>query len=82
LLTLGTGGMDVTNNSFNVTGNNSSTFTTELAGNTAILIVGTTANGMYFANTISNNTVMTLHTAYEQSTTTNAVFYYVSNTSA
>lgn len=82
LLTLGTGGMDVTNGSFNVTGNNSSTFTTELAGNTAILIVGATANGMYFANTISNNTVMTLHTAYEQSTTTNAVFYYVSNTSA
>jgi len=82
LLTLGTGGMDVTNGSFNVTGNNSSTFTTELAGNTAILIVGATANGMYFANTISNNSIMTLHTAYEQSTTSNAIFYYVSNTSA
>lgn len=82
LLTLGTGGMDVTNGSFNVTGNNSSTFTTELAGNTAILIVGATANGMYFANTISSNSIMTLHTAYEQSTTSNAIFYYVSNTSA
>lgn len=82
ILTLGTGTIIATNSSYNIAANTGTAFTSEISGNTEIIIIGTTTNGLYFANTVANNTFMTLHSAYEQSTNTGAVFYYVSNTSA
>jgi len=86
IYTKGTGTLGLTNSSFNVTGS-STLFESELEANSQILTVGTSANGMYFVNTISTNTAMTIHgtsanVGYEGQTNAAADYYYVSNTSA
>ena len=61
---------------------NNTFFTSDIPmGNTKILIVGVggTANGAYFINTTSTNTVATITQNYANSSLTNGTFFYNTN---